>query len=202
MPPVAPNPTSRRRRGSPPPLLPPPAPHAATAAEVPAADNGAPIPPIALPLVNCVAHRHMAARGHEQRPARTHAAAACEVARAAGAADRRRIGDGEVVDRHVAGIDEEAALDAAAAEREIIAVDGHAAGRVERRQRVRGGIGQRDVVLQVDDVAGAGIGVDLHNRCREARPIRHVDDGLRLRRRSKRHRRSARDQRQAHAPRR
>jgi hypothetical protein len=120
--------------------------------------------------------------GDKERTARAHPATGCSTDHYDGravAADSGCIGDGEIIDGNVSGINEEAALHAAAIYREVIAVDDQRAGGVDRRQRRAGG--ERDIVGDVYFVVSAGMLIDGRQRGDEARGIISRQNDLRIR---------------------
>src|SRR5690349_18263861 len=86
------------------------------------------------------------------------------------ATERLRVLNREVVDRHIAGEDEEAALDAATIERGVVSVDRDIARRIEgeelRAHAVTNGEAFRDVDREA--LAGRAHHVDLRDRGVEA----------------------------------
>jgi hypothetical protein len=132
-----------------------------------------------------IAHRHIAAAGYKKGATSAQAtgpAAAGTYCRSTATAERLCVLNGQIVDGDIARIDEEAALHAAAVQGKAIAVDRDVARRIEGIECVRGSAGERNVVLESDDVArGAWDGVDSIDGRRKAGAVSDIDNYLRPR---------------------
>jgi hypothetical protein len=102
--------------------------------------------------------RDIGGRGHEQAAAQAGPAAAAKSAAAAGAAPGNRVLNRQVLDRDIAGIDEQAAVGALAVERRAVAIDGQRVAALQIDGEGGSGFIQRRVVGQRDDVVRAVAG--------------------------------------------